>query len=222
MAPAGPIVDPVDWLCRRLRSFGRHTRTAAGTEGAAVDWLIVGLGNPGGRYAGTRHNIGRDAVEALAAQAGVPLDQLKHQARFGLGRLGAARVCLVLPMTYMNLSGQAVAPIARFYQVPPARVLAVYDDMDLPLGRQRLRAEGGHGGHNGMRSLIERLGTDAFPRLRLGVGRPPAGWDAADHVLARFSPDEAAAAAALIDDAVATMKDIVDRGVAAAMNQANA
>lgn len=188
----------------------------------AVDWLIVGLGNPGGRYAGTRHNIGRDAVEALAVRAGVSLDQLKHQARFGLGRLGAARVCLVLPMTYMNLSGRAVAPIARFYQVPPARVLAVYDDMDLPLGRQRLRADGGHGGHNGVRSLIELLGTDAFPRLRLGVGRPPAGWDAADHVLARFSPDEAAAAAALIDDAVATMKDIVDRGVAAAMNVANA
>lgn len=187
-----------------------------------MDWLIVGLGNPGGRYAGTRHNIGRDAVEALSQRSGVAIDQLKHQARFGVGRLDAARVCLVLPMTYMNLSGQAVAPIARFYQVPPERVLAVYDDIDLPLGRLRLRAEGGHGGHNGMRSLIELLGTDRFPRLRLGVGRPPAGWDTADHVLARFAPEEAPAAAALIDDAVATLRDVVGRGVLAAMNQANA
>ncbi|MEO8083091.1 MAG: aminoacyl-tRNA hydrolase [Ardenticatenales bacterium] len=187
-----------------------------------MDWLIVGLGNPGARYEGTRHNVGRAAVEALAGANRIALDQLKHQARFGTGRVDGGRVCLVIPTTYMNLSGRAVAPIARFYQVPSERVLAVYDDMDLPLGRQRLRAEGGHGGHNGMRSLIELLGTDRFPRLRLGVGRPPAGWDPADHVLARFSPDEAPAAAALVADAVATLTDVVQRGVATAMNRANA
>lgn len=202
------------------RLFGRRHGGAA--TGAAVDWLIVGLGNPGARYAGTRHNVGQDAVRALAERHRVALDQLKHQARFGLGRLGASRVCLVIPTTYMNLSGRAVAPIARFYQVPPERIVAVVDDMDLPLGRQRLRADGGHGGHNGLRSLIELLGTEGFPRLRLGVGRPPAGWDPADHVLARFTPEEAPAARVLVDDAVATLEDIVARGVVSAMNRANA
>ena len=191
-------------------------------DGPAVDWLIVGLGNPGARYDGTRHNVGQAAVRALADRHRIALDTIKHQARYGLGRIGAARACLVLPTTYMNLSGRAVAPIARFYQVPPERVVAVVDDMDLPLGRQRLRAGGGHGGHNGLRSLIELLGTPAFPRLRLGVGRPPAGWDPADYVLARFAPDEAAAAAALVDDAVVTLEDVVARGVEAAMNRANA
>ena len=182
----------------------------------------IGPGSPGAGYGGPRHNIGQAAVRALAERHRIALDTIKHQARYGLGRIGAARACLVIPTTYMNLSGLAVAPIARFYQVPPERVVAIVDDMDLPLGRQRLRADGGHGGHNGLRSLIELLGTPAFPRLRLGVGRPPAGWDPADYVLARFAPDEAAAAAALVDDAVATLEDVLARGVEAAMNRANA
>lgn len=211
-----------DRLLRGLRRPWRAARGEAHSTGIPMDWLIVGLGNPGARYEGTRHNVGRAAVEALARAGGIALDQLKHQARFGTGRIGGERVCIVVPTTYMNLSGRAVAPIARFYQVPVERVLAVYDDMDLPIGKLRLRAGGGHGGHNGMRSLIELLGSDRFPRLRLGVGRPPTGWDPADHVLARFSPEEAPAAAVLVDDAVAVLTDIVQRGVEAAMNRANA
>jgi PTH1 family peptidyl-tRNA hydrolase len=192
-----------------------------GAEAPSLAWLVVGLGNPGARYAGSRHNIGRDAVTALAARHGIGLGSSRHQARYGLGQLGGAKVGLAEPLTYMNLSGQAVAPLARFFKVPPERVLLVYDELDLPLGSLRLRPGGGSGGHNGVASVIGLLGTREVPRLRLGIGRPPPGWEGADFVLARFTDDEAPVAAELVQRAGDVVEDLVARGLEAAMNRWN-
>lgn len=186
-----------------------------------MDWLIVGLGNPGARYEGTRHNVGREAVEALAKRRGAPLSRVQHQARSATASIGGARVVLAVPTTYMNHSGRAIGPLAQYYRVPPERVLVVYDEMDLPLGRLRLRSGGGAGGHNGMKSTISALGTQDFPRLRMGVGRPPAQWDAAAHVLARFSTEERAEADAMIDEAQAIIEDVLREGIEEAMNRHN-
>ena len=173
--------------------------------------LVVGLGNPGPEYAGTRHNVGFEVVERLARQLAAPEtdatsgeapsppgDTLFRSARrledyggrnnFQWSGFPEADVWLLLPTTYMNLSGQAVAPFCAWAGLPPEDVLVVYDDMDLDLGRLRIRPHGGAGGQKGMRSLIEELGTDRFPRLRVGIGRP--GTDAARHVLSPFAPDE--------------------------------
>ncbi len=188
---------------------------------SAMDWLVVGLGNPGPRYADTRHNAGRMAVEHLARRHAVALDSVKFNARFGQLRLDAVRALVALPQTYMNESGQAVAPLARFYQLRPERILAVYDDLDLPPGRLRLRAEGGAGGHNGVASLIRALGTPAFPRLRLGIGRPPPGWQGVDYVLGRFTADEHGVVDASLPIAADAIECVLREGIVAAMNNFN-
>jgi PTH1 family peptidyl-tRNA hydrolase len=199
-----------------VRLWGRRRREPAA---GAPSWLVVGLGNPGRRYEGSRHNLGRDAVEALGERHGIALSETRFNARYGLGRLGTARVALALPLTYMNLSGQAVAPLARFYQVPPGAVLVVYDDLDLPLGTLRLRSSGGSGGHNGLASVCASLGTQEVPRLRLGIGRPPPGWEAEDYVLARFTEAERPEAAAVVERAVEAIEAVAAEGLAAAMNR---
>jgi PTH1 family peptidyl-tRNA hydrolase len=201
------------WLAER-RSSGTGTSQA-------MDWLVVGLGNPGPRYADTRHNAGRMVVAELARRHAVELGSVKFNARFGSVRIGDVRVMLAMPLCYMNESGQAVAPLARFYQIPPERILAVYDDLDLPLGRLRLRADGGAGGHNGVSSLIRSLGTPTFPRLRLGIDRPPAGWDGADYVLGRFTKDERELIDSRLPDAADAIERTVREGVLAAMNVVN-
>jgi peptidyl-tRNA hydrolase, PTH1 family len=181
---------------------------------------IVGLGNPGRRYRGTRHNIGRDVVERVAAKLGVRLTD-DGWARTARAQFGRAPVLLAAPETYMNVSGQAVADLARRRRVRPESLLVIYDDLDLPLGRLRLRPGNGAGGHNGVRSIIEHLGTKAFPRLRVGIGRPPGGVEPETFVLERFSPEERA----VIDDAVERAANaalaVVSDGLEAAMNRVN-
>lgn len=204
---------------RLWRGRGRQAEPAA--SAGSVEWLLVGLGNPGPRYAATRHNLGRRVIERLAERMAIPLDSSRGNARYGLGRLGERRVCLAIPLTYMNESGQAVGPLARFFKVPPERVLVAYDELDLPLGQLRLRPEGGPGGHRGMRSLIQAMGTSAFPRLRLGIGRPPAAWDPADYVLAAFAPDELPVVEGLLDEGVEALDFAVREGLEAAMNRFN-
>lgn len=205
-----------------IRRLARRLVGGRGPEAEnGMDWLIVGLGNPGPRYEGTRHNVGRDAVAALAAGRAVPLDRLKHNARYGTLALAGHRALLAIPTTYMNESGRAVGPLAGFYRIPPERVLVVFDEVDLPLGRLRLRPSGGAGGHNGMKSIIRALGSEDFPRLRLGVGRPPEGWDTADHVLARFRDDERRQAEELVEAGVAAIERVLREGVQAAMNTIN-
>jgi PTH1 family peptidyl-tRNA hydrolase len=180
--------------------------------------LVVGLGNPGSRYARTRHNVGFMVVETLAAGWGVHDWHKKGDARYALDR--SRNVILVEPQSYMNLSGRPVQSIATFYKVPPQRMLVIVDDLDLPFGTLRMRANGSSGGHNGLKSLIEIFGQD-FPRLRIGIGR---GHDpgAIDRVLGNFSDDEMKELPSIVDRAVAGVQLWLTEGVTTAMNLVNA
>ncbi len=151
---------------------------------------IIGLGNPGEQYAGTRHNVGFWVVSLLARRHNIPLNRHRYHARYGQGEIGGVPVLLVQPMTFMNRSGEAVRPLLKAYQLTPQQMLVVYDDIALPIGTLRLRPRGSSGGHNGMRSIIEAIGTEEFPRLRVGIGAPPEGVDPADYVLSPFDESE--------------------------------
>ena len=152
--------------------------------------LIVGLGNPSPRHARNRHNIGFRVVEAIATSQGLELNCTERKARVAHGLIEGQRVILAQPQTWMNESGQAVGSLARFYRISPTDILVIYDDLDIPLGTVRYRASGSSGGHRGVQSIIQHLGTDTFPRLRIGIGRPPGRMDPAAYVLQNFSPDE--------------------------------
>ncbi|CAN8304845.1 unnamed protein product [Cochlearia groenlandica] len=154
-------------------------------------WLIVGLGNPGKKFQGTRHNVGFEMVDALADAEGISMNTVNFKALFGKGVIGKTQIMLAKPQTFMNLSGESVGQIVSFYKIPLKQVLVIYDDLDLPFGKMRLLPKGGHGGHNGMRSIIDRLkGNRDFPRLRIGIGRPPGKMDTANYVLRQFNRQE--------------------------------
>ncbi len=182
--------------------------------------LIVGLGNPGRSYAAHRHNVGFRCLEHLAEVHGLSFVRDRAKADLASGQIAALRVLLVKPRTYMNLSGQAVSRLARFYKIAPQDILVIYDDLDLPLGVIRLRPEGGSGGHKGMKSIIESLGSQAFPRLRMGIGRPP-DEDVVDYVLSDFTLDEEIAIENACEKAVAAVECFLTKGIAAAMNEYN-
>ncbi len=184
-------------------------------------YLIVGLGNPGRAYAHTRHNVGFMVVSRLAERLGVSFSRLQHKALVAQARHEGQRLILAKPQTFMNLSGQAVAPLMRFYKIPPDRLLVAYDDLDLPPLTLRLRPKGGHGGHKGMRDIIERLGTQDFPRLRVGIGRPPGRMAAADYVLQDFAPAEQEMLPPLLDRAAEGILIWISQGLPAAMNFIN-
>jgi PTH1 family peptidyl-tRNA hydrolase len=152
--------------------------------------LICGLGNPGAEHTGDRHNAGYLVVEALASWAAIPLDMAKFEGRLGAGRLGAERVLLLKPETYMNLSGQSVGAAARFYKIAPVDVLVVHDELDLPFGRLQLKSGGGTAGHNGLKSILSGLGDEGFARLRVGVGKPEGKQKVVGHVLSGFTVEE--------------------------------
>src|SRR6266545_932148 len=182
--------------------------------------LIIGLGNPGPEYAGTRHNVGFDVIDYLAAAPGCTPFREKFEAFVSELKEGDETVLLVKPLTFMNLSGRAVRAILDFYKVPVENLLVVCDDFNLPLGKLRVRTKGSHGGQNGLRNIQEQLGTDAYARLQIGVGEP--GFDAVDHVLSKFKPGERAA----VEDAIATAAQAaltwMRKGAEAAMNKFNA
>jgi len=182
--------------------------------------LIVGLGNPGRPYAANRHNVGFRCLDYLARVHGLSFVRDQAKADLASGRIATLRVLLAKPRTYMNLSGQAVRRLARFYKIAPQDILVIYDDLDLPLGVIRLRPEGGSGGHKGMKSIIESLGTEAFPRLRIGIGRPP-DEDVVDYVLSDFTPDEEIAVENAYERVVAAVECFLTEGIAAAMNGYN-
>jgi len=183
--------------------------------------LIVGLGNPGREYAAHRHNIGFRVVDALARAHGLSFSRQKSHARIAEGTILGCPVLLAKPLTYMNLSGKAVAPLLRGCYAAPEQLLVVYDDLDLPLGRLRLRPEGGSGGHKGMRSIIGALGTQSFPRLRVGIDRPPGQMDPADYVLHRFEAQDAPLVQQAVEQAVVAIECWLEAGIAAAMEQFN-
>ena len=221
----------LDWIRRVQRAGGLgDAGSANGPASAAADargsgqrYLVVGLGNPGREYAATRHNAGFMVLDALARQWGVTFGRTRHQALLAEARVGPHRVLLAKPQTYMNLSGRAVGPLVRYYRLPLDHLLVVYDDLDLPFGTVRLRPQGGHGGHKGMKSIIEALGGRRdFPRLRIGIGRPPGRMDAADYVLRPFSPAEREQWPWVVDRAVEGIRLWVEQGLDAAMNRVNA
>jgi PTH1 family peptidyl-tRNA hydrolase len=189
--------------------------------------MIVGLGNPGPEYARNRHNAGFQVVEAFAERHAMRIEKAQKQARVAQGDVTlpggrSERVLLVRPLTFMNASGEAVAPLAAFYKVAPAAILVVSDDLDLPAGRLRLRSGGGAGGQRGVLSIIHHLHSDAFPRLRIGIGRPPGKMDPAAYVLQNFSAAEEAEMAFVRLKAVDAIEVWLAEGIETAMNLFNA
>lgn len=182
--------------------------------------LIVGLGNPGPKYAGTRHNVGFDAIDYLAAAPGCTPFREKFEALVAEMKEGDETVLLVKPLTFMNLSGRAVRAVADFYKVPVENLLVVCDDLNLPLGKLRIRTKGSHGGQNGLRDIQQQLGGDEYPRMRMGVGQPSPG-EAVDFVLSRFKPAERATIDAAVAQAAAAVLVWVRQGLPACMNFAN-
>ncbi|MBK7215546.1 MAG: aminoacyl-tRNA hydrolase [Candidatus Promineofilum sp.] len=182
--------------------------------------MIVGLGNPGRAHAFNRHNVGFMAVDKLALRAGIELRRVQSKAIIGSGRLADRPVILAKPQTFMNLSGEAVGALAGYYRIPPAAILVVYDELDIPFGVIRLREKGGAGGHNGMRSLIQHLGNE-FPRLRLGIGRPPGRMDAAAFVLQDFGRDELPLVSEMLTTAGEAIESFVRHGINLTMTRFN-
>jgi PTH1 family peptidyl-tRNA hydrolase len=182
--------------------------------------LIVGLGNPGTKYEGTRHNIGFMVARRLAEQSGVALKRQGHQGIYGVGRIAGIEAMILLPQTFMNDSGTSVTSAYKSLGIPPGDLIVIHDDIDLPFSRLRLRVGGGHGGHNGIRRISATLGTPDYCRLKIGVGRPQAGA-VADYVLSNFDAIERQQLPELLDLAVQVIETIATRGSAAAMNEFN-
>lgn len=183
--------------------------------------LVVGLGNPGDQYAGTRHNIGFRVVERLAERAGISLKKSGHQGVFGVGRLAGLEVMLLLPQTYMNLSGASVGSACKSLGIEPGDLIVVHDDIDLDFGVVKIKAGGGHGGHNGIRHIREVLGTGEFVRVKAGVGRPREGGDVSGHVLNRFNAVERKKLDDVLSGVSETVEKIIESGVQEAMNAFN-
>lgn len=182
--------------------------------------LIVGLGNPGPRYTRSRHNAGFQCVERIANEYGMGAGTVMFKAYLARGLMDGERVVLARPLTFMNLSGLAVRPLVRWYHLPLTDLLVVYDDLDLPLGQIRLREKGGAGGHKGMRSIIEALGSQQFARLRIGIGRPLRG-EPQEYVLRDFTSAQAAVLDGTCERAVSAVASFVAEGISVAMNNAN-
>jgi PTH1 family peptidyl-tRNA hydrolase len=189
-------------------------------SGGAPRYLVVGLGNPGERYRRNRHNIGFHCVERLAREHGIALGKKRFQAVWGQGRIAGEPVVLAMPQTYMNDSGRAVAPLSRWFKIPPERIMVVYDDLDLPVGRVRLRLGGSSGGHHGLESIIAELGTGDFNRLRIGIGRPEFG-DPIDYVLNDISREQEPVLAEACEMAARAIACFLERGIGEAMNLYN-
>lgn len=180
--------------------------------------IVAGLGNPGAEYSATRHNVGFLAVEELAKRWKADSWRNRHEALIAEYRGGTEPVLLVKPQTYMNLSGVAVGEIVRWYKLKAEDLIVIYDDLDLPAGKLRLRPQGGSGGHRGLESILMHLGAETFCRVRIGIGRPPAGWETVNYVLGRFSPEETPKVAETIVKAAEAAEYILKHGITKAMN----
>jgi PTH1 family peptidyl-tRNA hydrolase len=183
--------------------------------------LVVGLGNPGKGYAHTRHNLGFRCINHLGKVHGIPVKQRQCQAQVGIGRIDATEVVLAKPGTFMNNSGKSVKSLMQRFRATPEDILVIHDDLDLPLGKIRLYHGGGSGGHKGIGSVADYLGSRDFLRIRVGIGRPPEGVDPVDYVLSGFSPNETAAVETAIATAAEVIESVFRDGVEAAMNKYN-
>ena len=185
-------------------------------------WLIVGLGNPGREYERTRHNCGFRAVELLADTLGCKIDKAKFQGLYGQVNYGSKKLLLLKPQTYMNLSGRSVLQLSAYFHIPPQNSIVLFDDISLEPGRLRIRADGSAGGHNGIKSIIQELGSQSFPRVKIGVGsKPNPEYDLADWVLSTFSAQEEKALAVSLKNAADATLAIIDQGVPEAANRFN-
>lgn len=184
-------------------------------------YLIAGLGNPTREYEKTRHNVGFEAIDILADKAGTTVTEKKHKALYGKGFIGGQKVILAKPQTYMNLSGESIREIADFYKIEPENIIILCDDINLPEGQLRIRLKGSAGGHNGLKNIISHLGTQEFPRIRIGVGEKPRGMDLADYVLGRFPKEQQALMEEAYRDAADAACMMIEDGPNAAMNHYN-
>ena len=186
------------------------------------NWLIVGLGNPGKEYERTRHNCGFRALDVLADKLGCKVDKGKFQGLYGQVNYGSKKIFLLKPLTYMNLSGRSVLQLSAYFHIPPQRIIVMFDDISLPPGRLRIRPDGSAGGHNGIKSIIQELGSQTFPRIKIGVGaKPNPEYDLADWVLSTFSANEEKALAVSLGNAADAALAIIDQGVPEAANRFN-
>ena len=186
-------------------------------------YIIAGLGNPGKQYEMTRHNIGFHTVDYIADKHNIKMKKLKFKAVYGEGNIAGEKVYLVKPQTYMNLRGEAIADMAKFYKIPPEKIIVINDDISLDTGRIRVRAKGSAGGHNGLKSIIYQLQSDNFPRVKMGVGAPKhEDYDLADFVLGRFTKDEIPVMEDAIIKAEGAICEMIQNGVSSAMNKFNA
>ena len=184
-------------------------------------YLIVGLGNPGREYSGTRHNVGFMAIDTLCQELGIRITRMQSRALVGNGLLEANKVILAKPQTFMNLSGQAVSGLVKFYKVSLEELIVIHDDIDLPLGTIRLRPSGGSAGQKGLASTMDYLGTNGFPRLRIGIGRPPGRMEAADYVLQNFAAGEQEILTEILERVSKAVQVFILDGIEAAMTQFN-
>lgn len=201
-------------------SIGNVGRMAAGRAGGSMH-IVVGLGNPGAKYERTRHNIGFLALDWIAAEYRIQVNKTKFHALIGDGVIQGEKVLLVKPQTFMNNSGESVQEILHFYKVPPSDLIVIYDDIDLDVGTVRIRPSGSAGTHNGMRSIVTHLSSDAFPRIRIGVGKPPAKMDLADYVLSVFLDEERKRLGEVIERTSLAAAVMLTAGTEAAMNRYN-
>ncbi|MCI2063012.1 MAG: aminoacyl-tRNA hydrolase [Eubacteriaceae bacterium] len=183
-------------------------------------YLIVGLGNPGRKYAQTRHNMGFITIDYMADKLGVQVNKLKHRAKVGESSLSGHKVMFAKPQTFMNLSGESVGEIVRFYKIQPDHVIVIYDDMDIAAGSIRIRKKGSAGSHNGMKSVIMHMGTDEFPRIRIGIGAHE-GVDAVDYVIGGFSKEDKEPLERAVMTAAKAVETIISDGIDKAMNMYN-
>ena len=184
-------------------------------------YLIAGLGNPTREYEKTRHNVGFEAIDILADKAGTTVTEKKHKALYGKGYIGGQKVILAKPQTYMKLSGESIREIADFYKIEPENIIILCDDINLSEGQLRIRLKGSAGGHNGLKNIISHLGTQEFPRIRIGVGEKPRGMDLADYVLGRFPKEQQAVMEEAYRDAADAACMMIEEGADAAMNHYN-
>lgn len=194
-----------------LRSFSKRCFCTAINP---RPWLFVGLGNPGDKYKGTRHNVGFELIDAFAASQGIPMESVFFKATFGKGLVNGVPVFLAKPQTYMNLSGESSGPLAAYYKLPLNRVLVFHDDMDLPCGVLRLHPKGNHGRHNGLKSVIYNFrGNREFPRLRIGIGKPPGQMDPKAFLLQKFNATARERIDAALQEGVGALKQILSKGL---------
>lgn len=188
----------------------------------SCDWLIVGLGNPGDNYAKTRHNAGFRALDILGKKLGIKIDRAKYRGLYGQGIYKGQKLILLKPQTFMNLSGLSVMDAARFYKLPPERIIVLFDDISLDVGRLRIRGDGSAGGHNGIKSMIGALNSQSFPRVKIGVGaKPHPDYELADWVLSPFRPEEEKLLEPALERAAEAALELLENGVYQAANRFN-